>query len=88
MLALVGFLVLIGFAEIIASTSISLTTKSTANATGMIYLGILTIIVAVFIYENVSEANKKRRKVEKIEQEAYLKRKGELKAEKEDFLHK
>ena len=87
-LALLAFLILIGLAEIVAGTLIPLHTGPMVSSIGTMYLGILTIIIAISIYENVSWENKKRRKEEKIELEAYLKKKGELKAEKEESLLK
>ncbi len=59
-------------------------TKLMASSAGFMWLGFLTLIITAFIYARVQ----KTRKEKETEREAYLKRKGELEAEKEELLPK
>lgn len=88
LLALLIFLFLIGLSEIVTGLLMSSNIKSTVSSIGLMGLGFLTIVITAFIYKNVLWENQKIRKEKEIEREAYLKKKGELEAEKEGSLSK
>ena len=81
-LGLVAFLGLWGFAELISGVQYY-TAEGIVVSESMMWLGMLTIFIAAYTYYELKYRRQKAYKEKKIEEEAYIKRKGELQAENE-----
>jgi hypothetical protein len=82
-LGFAGFLALWGFATVFGGSQIGIHSSTSTAGMGLVFLGILTVMLAAFTYYELKYRREKVYKESKIEKEAYLKRKGELEAERE-----
>ena len=82
-LGLVAFLGLWGIGEIGGGIELSIHSSTGIIGISLFYLGILTIMLAAFTYYTLKYRRETTYKEKEIERAAYLKRKGELEAEKE-----